>query len=140
MANNVLQHHQLIQISWTFIIYRYTCNNSDIIKSKSKLPDITGNKNHEENVQNKVTTYWTCSGSNAGIMTQQDPHHIGVCRQLTLPWTWCNGSTCRSTSFLVHPQRSSIETICACRLPYVCTTPCTQHLWSNVKMHWRIYV
>jgi len=57
-------------------------------------------------------------------MTQQAPHHIGVIRQLTLPWTWCSGSTCSSTSLLDHDHRSSMATICACKLPYVWTTPC----------------
>ena len=83
--------------------------------------------------------YRTWAASNLGIMTQQAPHHIGVMRQLTLPCTWCSGNTCRSTSLLIHDQRSSMPMICACRLPYVCTTPCS-HTTATFTENFHSYI
>ena len=65
----------------------------------------------------------TCSGLNLGSMTHVAPTARGVMSTLTIPCTWCRGSTCSTVSCTFHCHASIMPDICACRLPWVCTTP-----------------
>ena len=65
----------------------------------------------------------TCTGSKPPGASQVAPDQSAQHTTLTMPWTWCSGSTSRMRSSADHAHSSTRPSICARRLSCVCTTP-----------------
>lgn len=81
-----------------------------------------------------MSSYYQVSWTLVCKVSYLAPIMSGVSRALTTPWMWWRGRLCRMTSEGCHCQAATWLVTCACRFPWVSTTPAwITQTWQQLR-------